>query len=148
MLCGGLANAFANTTSIESDFSIMKWGKNDFWQSMMNLILKGIFQAKQFRVVMGIIVSTGFDNGVGTRGGAKILTQGGLTSDNGNIQCIIKLQWVAEFDYLLKDLDSLSWHPHEKIDNVIKIQSFDNDLFDTDDHKIDHPILTNKHCQY
>jgi hypothetical protein len=28
-----------------------------------------------------------------------------------------------------------------------KIQSFDNDLFDIDGHKIDHPILTNKHCQ-
>jgi hypothetical protein len=77
MLCGGLANAFTNTTSIESYFSIMKWEKMTFRQSMMNLILKGILQAKQFRVVMGILVSTGFDNGAGTRGGAKILTRGG-----------------------------------------------------------------------
>jgi hypothetical protein len=43
MFCGGLANAFANTTSIESDFNIMKWGKNDFRQSMMNMMLEGIF---------------------------------------------------------------------------------------------------------
>ena len=32
-------------------------------------------------------------------------------------------------------------------DNVIKIQSFDSDFFYINDHKIDHPILTNKHCQ-
>jgi hypothetical protein len=54
---------------------------------------------------------------------------------------------AIKFDYLLKYLDLLSWYPHKQFDNVIKIQSFDNDLFDIDDHKIDHPILTNKHCQ-
>jgi len=43
MLCGGLANVVANTTSIESDFSILKWEKYDFQQSMMNLTLEGIF---------------------------------------------------------------------------------------------------------
>jgi hypothetical protein len=46
MFCGGLANAFANTTSVELDFSILKWEKNDFRQLMMNLTLEGIFQAK------------------------------------------------------------------------------------------------------
>jgi hypothetical protein len=30
MFYGGLANAFANTTSIESDFNILKWEKYDF----------------------------------------------------------------------------------------------------------------------
>ena len=30
MFCGGLANAFANTTNVESDFSIQKWEKYDF----------------------------------------------------------------------------------------------------------------------
>jgi hypothetical protein len=30
MYSSGLANAFANTTSVESDFSIMKWEKYDF----------------------------------------------------------------------------------------------------------------------
>ena len=53
----------------------------------------------------------------------------------------------GRFDYLLRDLDSLSWHPHNVFDNVIKIQSFGNDLFDINDHKIYHPILTDKHCQ-
>ncbi len=60
-----IGNAFANITSVELDFSIMKWEKDDFWQSMMNLTLEGISQAKQRRVVMGILVSTGFDDGVG-----------------------------------------------------------------------------------
>jgi hypothetical protein len=63
MFCSGLANAFANITSVESDFSILKWEKDDFRQSMMNLTLEGIFQAKQRRVVMGIPVPTKFDDG-------------------------------------------------------------------------------------
>jgi hypothetical protein len=63
MFCGGLANAFTNTTSVESDFSILKWEKDDFRQSMMNLTLEGIFQAKQHRVVMGIPILTRFDDG-------------------------------------------------------------------------------------
>ena len=67
MFCGGLANAFANTTSVESDSSIMKWEKDDFRQSMMNLTLEGIFQAKQRRVMMGIHVPTGFDDGGGAQ---------------------------------------------------------------------------------
>ncbi len=67
MFYGGLANAFANTTSVESNFSILKWEKDDFQQSMMNLMLEGIFQAKQRRVVMGIPVSTGFDDGAGAQ---------------------------------------------------------------------------------
>jgi len=67
MFCGGLANVFANTTSIESDFSILKWEKYDFRHSMMNLMLEGIFQAKQRCVVMRILVPTGFDDGVGAQ---------------------------------------------------------------------------------
>jgi len=55
---------------------------------------------------------------------------------------------VVEFDYLLRDLDALSKHPHDFFENVIKIQSFGNDLVDMDDHKIDHPILiANKLCR-
>jgi hypothetical protein len=30
MFCGGLANTFGNTTSVELDFNILKWEKNDF----------------------------------------------------------------------------------------------------------------------
>ena len=49
---------------------------------------------------------------------------------------------MVKFDYLLSDLDSLSGHPHNVLDNIIEIQSFGNDSFDIDDHKIDHPIFT------
>ena len=67
MFCGGLANVFANTSSVGSDFSILKWEKYDFRQSMMNLMLEGIFQAKQRRVVMRILVPIRFNDGVGAQ---------------------------------------------------------------------------------
>ncbi|KAI9919795.1 hypothetical protein PsorP6_017383 [Peronosclerospora sorghi] len=44
---GGLAVAFANTTSVESNFCVLKWENDNFRQSMTNLTLEGIFQAKQ-----------------------------------------------------------------------------------------------------
>jgi hypothetical protein len=46
--CGGLAIAFPNTTSVESDFSFVKWEKNDTRTSLTRLALAGIMQAKQF----------------------------------------------------------------------------------------------------
>jgi hypothetical protein len=46
--CGGLATAFPNTTSVESDFSVVKWEKNDTRTSLTSLALAGIMQAKQF----------------------------------------------------------------------------------------------------
>ena len=45
--CGGLATVFANTTSVESDFSILKWELDEFRTTMMHLSVEGIFQAKQ-----------------------------------------------------------------------------------------------------
>ncbi len=39
--CGGLGSAFANTTSVELDFSILKWEKDDFRQSMTNFDVGG-----------------------------------------------------------------------------------------------------------
>ena len=33
---------------------------------------------------------------------------------------------MVKFDYLLRDLDSSSWHPHNVFDNVVNIQSFGN----------------------
>ena len=38
----------------------------------------------------------------------------------------------VKFDYLLRYLDSSSWHPHKKFD----IQSFGNGLLDIDDHQL------------
>jgi hypothetical protein len=45
--CGGLASAFANTTSVESDFCILKWEMNPNHTFLMHLSLEGIFQTKQ-----------------------------------------------------------------------------------------------------
>ena len=46
--CGGLATVFANTSNVESDFSILKWEKDEFRSSLTDLALEGIFQCKQF----------------------------------------------------------------------------------------------------
>jgi len=50
-LCGGLAVAFPNTTSVESDFSIVKWEKNDSHSSLTSLSLTGIMHVKQFEQI-------------------------------------------------------------------------------------------------
>jgi len=41
-LCG-LATAFANTTIVEFDFSILKWEMDEFRTCLMHLSLEGIF---------------------------------------------------------------------------------------------------------
>jgi hypothetical protein len=45
--CGGLATVFTNTTSVESDFSILKWEMDENCTCLMHLSLEGVFQAKQ-----------------------------------------------------------------------------------------------------
>jgi hypothetical protein len=47
LFCGGLATVFANTTSVESDLSILKWEMDKFRTSFMHLSLEGVFQSKQ-----------------------------------------------------------------------------------------------------
>ncbi|CAK9258550.1 unnamed protein product [Sphagnum jensenii] len=49
--CGGLATVFANTTSVESDYLILKWELDDNRTALMHLSLEGIFQAKQRRTL-------------------------------------------------------------------------------------------------
>ena len=56
---------------------------------------------------------------------------------------MFKYQSVIEFDYILRDLDSSSWHPHNFFGNIVNIQSFGNGLFNIDDHHISHPIIAN-----
>jgi hypothetical protein len=51
---GGLATIFANTTSVESDFSILKWEKDEFRSALMDLSLEGIFQSKQYEILMNL----------------------------------------------------------------------------------------------
>jgi len=50
-LCGGLATAFPNMTFVESDFSIVKWEKNDSCSSLTSLSLTGIMHMKQFEQI-------------------------------------------------------------------------------------------------
>jgi len=45
--CDRLATVLANTTSVESDFSVLKWEMDDNRTALMHLSLEGIFQAKQ-----------------------------------------------------------------------------------------------------
>jgi len=52
--CVGLATIFPNSTSVESDFSILKWELDEFRKSLLDLSLKGIFQVKQFEVLDNI----------------------------------------------------------------------------------------------
>ena len=40
--CGGIATVFANTASVESDFSILGWEKDKFRLSIMDLSLESI----------------------------------------------------------------------------------------------------------
>ncbi|ETW06964.1 hypothetical protein H310_03067 [Aphanomyces invadans] len=56
-LCAGLATVFPNSTSVESDFSILKWEMDEFRISMLDLSLEGIFQAKQFELLDSIMLS-------------------------------------------------------------------------------------------
>lgn len=46
--CGGIATIFPNTASVESDFSILGWEKDEYRMSLTDLSLEGIMQCKQF----------------------------------------------------------------------------------------------------
>jgi hypothetical protein len=46
--CGGLTMTFPNTATVESDFSMVKWEKNNTHTSLTSLALAGIMKAKQF----------------------------------------------------------------------------------------------------
>jgi hypothetical protein len=49
--CGGLAMAFPNMMLVESNFSILKWEKDNNFSSMTDLTLEGIFQCKQMNQI-------------------------------------------------------------------------------------------------
>ncbi|KAH9263831.1 hypothetical protein BASA83_012759 [Batrachochytrium salamandrivorans] len=54
--CGGLATVFPNTTSVESDFSIVTWEKDHSRMSLTSLPLAGIMHAKQFQRMKNIMM--------------------------------------------------------------------------------------------
>lgn len=63
-----------------------------------------------------------------TRANPRFWPAGGgpQNMDISNVKFIFKFQEVIKFDYLLRDLNLSSWHPHNYIDNVVNIQSFGN----------------------
>lgn len=48
---GGLASLCPNTASVESDFSILSWEKDEYRLSMTDLSLEGIIQCKQYEIL-------------------------------------------------------------------------------------------------
>jgi len=46
--CGGLASAFPNTATVESDFSVIIWEKDDTRQDLTDFSLEGILHCKQY----------------------------------------------------------------------------------------------------
>ena len=47
--CGGLATTFPGTSSVESDFSILKWEKDIHRMSLTDFSLEGVMHARQFK---------------------------------------------------------------------------------------------------
>jgi hypothetical protein len=45
----------ANTTSVESDFSILKWELDENRTTLIHLSLEGIFQAKQRLILQTLL---------------------------------------------------------------------------------------------
>jgi hypothetical protein len=53
--CGELAMVLANTTSVESNFSILKWELDENRTTLMHVSLEGIFQANQRLVLQTLL---------------------------------------------------------------------------------------------
>jgi hypothetical protein len=53
--CGGIATVFANTASVESDFSILGWERDEYCLSLTDLSLEGILQSKQHELLKSLI---------------------------------------------------------------------------------------------
>lgn len=53
--CGGIATIFANTATVESDFSILGWEKDEYRMSLTDLSLEGIMQCKQFELLSQLV---------------------------------------------------------------------------------------------
>jgi hypothetical protein len=51
---GGLATVFLGTATVESDFSVLKYAKNDYRTALTDFSLEGILHAKQFRMLQAI----------------------------------------------------------------------------------------------
>ncbi len=46
--CGVLATIFPSTSTVESDFSVLRWEKDNFRKSLSDFGLEGVMQSKQW----------------------------------------------------------------------------------------------------
>jgi len=53
--CGGIATTFPNTATVESDFSVLGWEKDEYRKSLTDLSLEGIMQCKQFDLMSRLV---------------------------------------------------------------------------------------------
>ena len=51
---GGLATVFPNTASVESDFSVLGWEKNEHRKAITDFSLEGVLQSRQMEVLSQI----------------------------------------------------------------------------------------------
>jgi hypothetical protein len=49
---GGLATVFPSTAAAESDFSQIRWEKNEFRSALADFPLEGILHCKQYKAVL------------------------------------------------------------------------------------------------
>ena len=54
--CGGIATVFANTASVESDFSILGWEKDQYRLSLTDLSLEDILHCKQYKKLGDLVI--------------------------------------------------------------------------------------------
>ena len=53
--CGGLATVPANMATVESDFSVLGWEKDEHRLCLSDLPLEGIMQSKQFELLSNLV---------------------------------------------------------------------------------------------
>ena len=53
--CGGIATIFPNTATVESEFSVLSWEKDEYRKSLTDLSLEGIMQCKQFDLMSSLV---------------------------------------------------------------------------------------------
>lgn len=51
---GRFASVYLGTMRVDNNFSVISRGKNEYWSSLMDLLLKGIMHCKQFKEIQAI----------------------------------------------------------------------------------------------
>jgi len=46
---------FINTASVEIDFSILEWRKDEYHLQLIDLLLEGIMQSKQYELLKSLV---------------------------------------------------------------------------------------------